>query len=323
MNYGGWLGWQIDYLLLLQNFRDISHHIFDKFFIFITTFGEITIPIIFVCLIYWVINKKVGQLMLWSWIGGFITNLFLKASACIYRPWLLDTRIHPLPEAMPAATGYSFPSGHTAGVMSVFGSFATSYWNNKILRYLSIFIIFSVMVSRNYLGVHTPQDVIVSFLVSCIVIFGVSKLLNWVYADKPNGKRDIILVSATFIITTLTVLYIVLKPYPIYYLFGKVLYYPHDMKYDALVKSGFAFGTFVGWLLEKRFVNFVPEYGSILKKCIRMVLGITLLYGIYSFTKVLKGLDIPFVELCSFIQYIILGLFITFIYPLIIKNYKI
>lgn len=322
MDYCGWLGWQIDYLLMLQNFRDVTHHVFDKFFIFVTMFGEITIPTIVLCFIYWVVNKKVGQYLLWCWMVGFIVNLFLKASACIYRPWILDSRVCPLPEAIPEATGYSFPSGHTAGVMSIFGGLAVSYWNNKLLRYLSIFIIFAVMISRNYLGVHTPQDVIVSFVVGCFILWGVYKLLNWIDSDKADGQRDLVSVGVVVGIIVLTILYIIFKPYPIHYLFGKILYSPCDMQKMALVKSGFAFGSFIGWLIERRCVGFIPEVGSVLKKCVRLVFGIGILYSIYSFTKTLGGLDIPYAGLYTFIEFVILGLFITFIYPLVIKKYN-
>ena len=321
MEYGSWLKWQIDYLLWFQNFRDVSNHIFDKFFIYITMFGEITIPIIVICLFYWVLNKKTGQFMLFSWIMGFIINLFLKALACIYRPWILDCRIHPVPEAIPAATGYSFPSGHTAGAMAIWGSLAVSFWKNKLVRFLGIFIVLCVMVSRNYLGVHTPQDVIVSFIVSCFVLWGVYSLLNWVDSDETKKNRDLILVGGIFLVSVLVLAYILFKPYPVHYLFGKVLYYPHEMKYDSLLRSGLLFGAFIGWLLERRYINFLPETGTILKKVIRFGFGIACLSAMYSVIKILKS--IPGMELCAFIQFFILGMFITCIYPFIIKKFQI
>ena len=100
----GWLGWQIDYLLYLQNFRDISGHVLDKFFIYITMCGEVIIPWLVISLFYWVINKKTGQFILWSYLFGFIANTLAKVTACIYRPWILDSRVCPLKEAIPAAT---------------------------------------------------------------------------------------------------------------------------------------------------------------------------------------------------------------------------
>lgn len=316
MDCGNWLRWQIDYLLLLQNFRDTSGHILDKFFLFITTFGEMFIAIVVICLFYWVINKKIGLFLLWNYIFGFIVNTIAKTTACIYRPWILDLKVKPLAEAIPAATGYSFPSGHTAGAMSIWGGLAIAYWKNKIIRYSCIILVFLIMISRNYVGVHTPQDVIVSFVISCVIIFCSYKLINW---EEKGGKRDIVIALSVSIITILSLLYINLKCYPIHYLFGKVLYDPKPTVLETIIKSGFIFGSFFGWIIEKRYVNFLPQNGTIAKKVIRSIVGLILLFGLHGVTKILENVG------CNtfiFVQYTILGLFITFIYPFIIKKYN-
>ncbi|MCD8378353.1 MAG: hypothetical protein LUB59_06160, partial [Candidatus Gastranaerophilales bacterium] len=62
-----WLGWQIDYLLLLQNFRELTGHIFDSFFLVITMFGEVYIPLVTIAFLYWCLNKKIGVYMLWCY----------------------------------------------------------------------------------------------------------------------------------------------------------------------------------------------------------------------------------------------------------------
>ena len=322
MLYGSWLGWQIDYLLWLQNFRDVSHHAFDKFFIYITMFGEITIPIMLICFIYWVINKKAGQFMFFSWMCGFITNLLLKSIGCIYRPWILDSRIHPVPEAIPAATGYSFPSGHTAGVMDTFGALAVWFWNNKFLRYLCIVIILCVMFSRNYLGVHTPQDVIVSFVVCCLVLWGVYTSLKWV-DEGQEDTRDIVFASGMILLALLTTVFMLYKPYPVHYLFGKVLYSPMDMIHHSIMRSGVLYGGLLGWIIERRYIDFQPAVGTVLKKIIRFVLGAVCLTALSGSIKMFLAGALPCQHICAFIQYFITGCFITCIYPFMIKKFNI
>lgn len=316
MNCGAWLGWQIDYLLWLQNFRDVSGHVFDKFFTIITLFGEVTIPIIVITVFYWAINKRVGTFLLWSYMFGFVVNHFAKATACIYRPWILDSRVHPLAQAIPAATGYSFPSGHTAGAVSIWGGLAVSFWKNKIVRYLGFAIIILVMISRNYLGVHTPQDVIVSLFLSSFVLFFTWKLLK--YEENGPKKRDFIIVASVYAIVIFTCLYALFKPYPIHYLFGKILYDPKLMQIDVVTKQSCLFGVFLGWLLEKWYIAFNPETGSVLKKIFRVVLGIVLFFAIKSSSSI-----VPFGILGECVQMFILGFFITFIYPLMIKIFNI
>ena len=315
MECGAWLGWQIDYLLWLQNFRDVSGHVFDNFFTVITLFGEVTVPLIVIACFYWAINKRVGTYILWSYVFGFVANHLAKVTACIYRPWILDPRVHPLAQAMPAATGYSFPSGHTAGAVTIWGSLAVSFWKNKIVRYVCLAIILLVMISRNYLGVHTPQDVIVSFLLSSLVLFGVWKLLK--YEENGTQKTDVIIVASAFALSAFTCLYAALKPYPIHYLFGKILYDPMNMKIDVLTKEACLFGVFTGWLLEKWFVGFNPETGSVIKRVLRVALGVALLFGIKS-----AGSIVPFGFYGECVQMFILGTFITFIYPLMIKHFN-
>ncbi len=310
-----WLGWQIDYLLFLQNFRDLSHHIFDNFFLTITLFGQIFIPMSIICLIYWCINKKTGFYVLSTYLYGFLVNIFLKTTACIYRPWLLDSRVKPLTEAITGATGYSFPSGHTSEVVTGFGSIAKSFWENKVLRYLCFIIIFFVMLSRNYLGVHTPQDVIVSFLIGVCLIFANEKLLKWVDDGK---NRDYILISVVTISCILLTLYVTYKSYPIHYLNGKVLYDPSFIKTDIFIKTGFILGAFYGWCIEKRFVNFSAEIGSIANKIVRFIVGIVIFYTLFNLA---NNIFVFYLgeKLGYFIGYFSAGLFMTLIYPFFVK----
>ena len=310
-----WLGWQIDYLLFLQNFRDLSHHIFDNFFLTITLFGQIFIPMSIICLIYWCINKKTGFYVLSTYLYGFLVNIFLKTTACIYRPWLLDSRVKPLAQAITGATGYSFPSGHTSEVVTGFGSIAKSFWENKVLRYLCFLIIFFVMLSRNYLGVHTPQDVIVSFLIGMCLIFANEKLLKWVDDGK---NRDFILISVATISCILLTLYVTYKSYPIHYLNGKVLYDPSFIKTDIFIKTGFILGAFYGWCIEKRFVNFSAEIGSIANKIVRFIVGIVIFYTLFNLANNIFVLYLG-EKLGYFIGYFSAGLFMTLIYPFFVK----
>jgi undecaprenyl-diphosphatase len=81
----------------------------------------------------------------------------------------LDENFTILEEAREAATGYSFPSGHTQSAVGTFGSIGYTTKNQKI-RIAAIVIAALVAFSRMYIGVHTPMDVVVSIAIAVILI---------------------------------------------------------------------------------------------------------------------------------------------------------
>lgn len=317
MSWTNWINWQLDYLYLLQNLREVTHHIFDNFFLHITWFGEIYLPVLFFCTIYWCVNKKGGLFIMFNYLFGFITNIFLKTTACIYRPWLLDNRIKPLAEAIPAATGYSFPSGHTAGAVSVWGGTAIAFWNNKLVRYICFTIILLVMFSRNYVGVHTPQDVLVSFIVGVCLLLASRPLFKWL---EKGGNNDLIFAGILTLICIILQLYVTFKSYPCECYGVSVFYDPTPIKIDTLAKIGCVLGAIYGWVVENRFIKFDPTIGTVCKKCLRILVGTAIL-------SLLLGCFKPFcIELMGkpfgqFTCHFITGLFITLIHPYIIKKY--
>ena len=66
-------------------------------------------------------------------------------------------------------------------------------------------LILLVMFSRNYLGVHTPQDVIVSFGVCLFILFIVKRVLEW---ESEGQNRDLVLIGIITLINILLLLYV-------------------------------------------------------------------------------------------------------------------
>ena len=303
-----WMGWQLDYLLLLQNFRNITNGIFDNFFLFISQIGIAPFTLIAICAIYWGFNKKLGTYMIYCSCFSYLINIFLKFTFCIYRPWILDNRILPTQQALNTAPGYSFPSGHTAGAMSFWGSIAMYFRNIKWVVYTCLIIIFLVMLSRNYLCVHTSQDVIVSFIVGiCILIF-VEKFLCWINEKK---SREIISISVIAIVCAALCIYLTLKSYPTDYINGEIVYDGTSAKQGAIFRILNTFAIFFGCFLENRFIKFEAIKGNIIIKLLLISLGITVLF--------LLEKSVALYYPARYIVCILTGLFITFIYPCFIS----
>ncbi len=310
-----WMSWQIDYLLLLQNFRDITHGIFDNFFMFLSDIGIAPFTLMVMCAIYWGVNKKLGIYMIYCSCFSYLMNIFLKFSFCIYRPWILDTRVQPPAIAFDTALGYSFPSGHTSGAVSFWGSIGMYFKNKKRVVIPCLLIILLIMFSRNYLGVHTPQDVTVSFIVGIFIIYYVQKLLQYIEGSE---KRKNILMLCITIACVLLASYLLLKSYPVDYKDGVIVYDVTSEKYSAIARIINVFAILLGCFLETKFINFNPLSINLFKRIIIVIIGLIIAFSInhysYHFLE-----DIVNSQTAHYIINFVLGFFITFIYPCFIK----
>lgn len=82
-------------------------------------------------------------------------------------------------------TGYSFPSGHAMGSIVFYGFIIFLLSKSKINKYLKIFLsiiigltIFLIGISRIYVGVHYPSDIIGGFLLGYIILISSIEFLT-------------------------------------------------------------------------------------------------------------------------------------------------
>ncbi len=251
----------IEFLLLLQNLREASGGILNGFFEPVTKLGETSILMFAIGIIYWAFDKNKGIFLMFSLFTNRIINGFVKITACVYRPWIRDARITPVPAAQADATGYSFPSGHTANAVSCWGGLALNTKKGfKCPKWLSALLVVLVLLigfSRNYLGVHTPQDVIVALLIGIAVLFAMTKLMS--FAEN-NPKADIWIMLGGTALCVLLIIYAALKSYPVDYAAdGSVIVEGSKMAVDSYKNAGMGIGFFTGWFVEKRFVKFSTD----------------------------------------------------------------
>lgn len=82
-------------------------------------------------------------------------------------------------------TGYSFPSGHAMGSITFYGFIIFLLSKSKINKYLKTFLsviigltIFLIGISRIYVGVHYPSDIIGGFLLGYIILISSIEFLT-------------------------------------------------------------------------------------------------------------------------------------------------
>ena len=157
----------MDFLYLLESIRLPG---LNEFMLFITTMGEETAFLVVALILFWCVDKYFGYYVLSVGFVGTITNQFMKLWFRIPRPWVLDENFTILEQAKEAASGYSFPSGHSQSAVGTFGGIASTV-KNRWVKTVCIVIAVLVPFSRMYVGVHTPADVLVGSAMSVALLY--------------------------------------------------------------------------------------------------------------------------------------------------------
>lgn len=284
----------IAYLLFLQKIRLALGGVWDTFMLDVSRLGEGLLTLLLMAGIYWCIDKRCGQLIGWNVSLGCLANQWMKSVFHIDRPWIRDNRIQPVEAALEGAGGYSFPSGHTSRAAANWGVLGYFLWKHgkeksvKLLSSIAWGVVIFVMLSRNYLGVHTPQDVLAAFVMGVILIALLDRMLTWVEAGK---NRDILVTGVGCIVCFLPML-----------------------RYGCLSNAGASFGFMIGWLLERRIVRFRVDMERGVR-LLRFAVGAVLLFALFTVCPAVLGQFMP-ARYASFFANFISSLFIMCIYPL-------
>lgn len=281
-----------------------------------TFLGVLNTVLVIMALIYWCFSKDLGTFLLMGWSGNRLVNGALKITVCAYRPWIRDARIIPYGDSMTTATGYSFPSGHTMNAASVYGGGVVRNDFPRKLRIALFIVVALVGTSRMFLGVHTPQDVLVGATAGMLVMWLTFKLMQWI---KDNPEKDWMLVCVGIGLAIALALYAGLKSYPVDYdSSGQLIVDGAKMANDTFKGVGWCIAFLLGYLLEKRYVNFSTDV-DIYQKLFRCVTGLLSYYAISLILvpQITLWIAGPIgVILASFIQMF----FIAFLFPWCIKK---
>lgn len=231
----------MEFLYFLERIRI---PVLNELMLLITHLGEETAFLAIGIVLFWCVDKYHGYYLMGVGLFGNLVNQFLKILYRIPRPWVRDHNFNALKEAIPEATGYSFPSGHSQTAVGTFGCIVATQ-KNKIIRAVCIALMILVPFSRMYLGVHTPLD----------VMLGVAMALLMVLIFEPlmlgNGKKNIPWVFAVMLALSVAyLLYVELYPFP-----ADV----NRENLESAIKNGYTFlGCFAGLLVvyfadEKKF----------------------------------------------------------------------
>lgn len=272
-----------DFLIFLQSFENP----------YLTTFFKIISDVItplplsvIAIIIYLSFSKKRGIILALTVVSSVTLNTALKLIFKIQRPFLLNDKI----KRMDDTEGYSFPSGHTqqaSGMGALVARDKKSVWGVLIW----LIITFLMALSRMYLGMHSPLDVLVGAFLGILVAFLMCKL----YDLSQKKKCPIVLHIVTLV--------------------SLVSMFVSKIDDDLLVMASLSLGAVTGYMLDEKYIFYeVPEKPG--KKVLAGFLGLVII----GLIKYILSLIMPDIWYMRFLEYTIFGLSITALAPYVIKK---
>ena len=175
---------QIDVSILLFIQEHVRNSLFDRLFLPITHFADDGIfwVLLTIVLLMYPKTRKAGIAALISMaICYTLCSVWLKDAVARIRPYDAYSSVALMIEPDP---DFSFPSGHTTI------SFAAALIYGRMLEqpFAASTIILAVLIglSRLYIGIHYPSDVIGGFLLALLVSSVVYSFFHW-HSQRRGG----------------------------------------------------------------------------------------------------------------------------------------
>ncbi len=278
--------------------QSIHSSVLDLLMNAVSFFGEMFLPLVAITVLYWCIDKKKAFIITSVMTTALITTQIIKSIVRSPRPFQVYPELIE-GDRISTATGYSFPSGHST-LGSAFYSACARAFTNPLITAASILLIILIPVSRLYLGVHWPIDVLAGTLIGLAASFLLTPLFSEAARDKKGFERFSLIYGFIMLAIALYALAMLER--------GGDRSAFSDMMSTATVTAA----AMIGFSLESRLARFSVE-NTPLKKVLVTLLGLILL--------VLSALAIRKIplshDISSFLLYAFSGLWITFIYPYI------
>lgn len=152
---------------VLRWFDALRSPALDRIMTWITTLGNGIVVITVaaaVCTVLWLTRHNgLARVLLASVIGALALNNVLKFMFARQRPAIVEWG--------EQVASYSFPSGHAMAALATYGGLAwvvirlaTSRRVRRIATTILALLIVAIGISRTYLGVHYPSDVVAGFI---------------------------------------------------------------------------------------------------------------------------------------------------------------
>ncbi|MFC2115778.1 phosphatase PAP2 family protein [Bacteroidota bacterium] len=313
--------WEIWLILLLQDTGDWLTPLMEVF----TWTGYPQAYMILIAVIYWAFDRKLGMRLAIFLPLSASVNSILKQAIHAPRPFWVDNRIL----AIHAENGFGMPSGHaqSATVWLLAGAYLRKGW----IWILAMVLTLGVGLSRAYLGVHSPSQIIVGWLIGIVLIILFlrfeSSVLIWLGKLKLFKQLLFVLACSMLIFLLGSIFVLMLNSWemPFDWIRNASAYLPVDraglMSYgmaSVTGNTGSFLGVTMGAILIHRKGNFNVA-GLWWIRLLRIVLGLICLVLLYTGLQLISpDTNLPFLYAgWRFLGFYFIAISAVYILPLL------
>lgn len=287
---------QYQILIFLQNFTSDAMLFIANLLSFA---GEEAFLILILLTIYYTVDKRAGFSIFSSLLCAQTMTNAIKSVVRAPRPFMVHESLSA--DRIETATGYSFPSGHTAGAAAFYPALGRESDKKGVVA-ATIILAILIGLSRNILAVHWPVDVLVGLIIGLVFSLAMTRLFDRIWEDRKRRFLFSTIMSSSCALIAI-ILCIVLT-----------LSLVDEMAYSDLMKIlSLSAGAYGGAVLEMKKVNFSTE-NSLLKKVLTVLIAMAAAAAIMLVREMLpETLYYP----GALAGYALLGLWATGLFPLI------
>lgn len=290
---------------ILYMFEQIRMPWLDSVMLALTEFGSETAFLAAALILFWCADKRKGYYLISVGFVGTLANQFLKLACRVPRPWVKDPEFTIVEAAREGAGGYSFPSGHSQTSVGTFGAIAMTT-RRKWLRAAAIAIAVIVPITRMYLGVHTPQDVLVGSAMAVALMF----LLRPLFFEH-EGKYIPAVFVGMIALSLAFVAYVELFPFPADIDAANL----ESAEKNAYTLLGCMSGMVIVYFFDKNVKPF-PTQATIAGQIVKVAGGLALALAVKSGLKAPLEAVISNLYLARAVRYCLLVLVAGLVWPL-------
>jgi membrane-associated phospholipid phosphatase len=280
--------------------------------------------------IFWCIDAKLGLRLGISLMVSSIINSGFKLALRGPRPYWVDVNVN----ALSAETSFGVPSGHSQNAAVVWGTIAKKI-DQKWAWAAAVLLTGLIGLSRMYLGVHFPHDVLFGWLLGAIILWSITiwepRFLAWFNRYSLANQVIIAFLASMLLIFFVSLIRFLIGDYqiPQFWILAAAQANPDGDPIAPLALSGMIsnagtlFGLAVGglWLHHQ---GWMDARGKLWKRLLRFLIGVIGVFILwFGLGEIFPRGEALLPYFLRYLRYALVGLWISGIAPWLFMRMKI